>query len=320
MKKVTIRDVAAAAGCSVSAVSYILNGSDKKKYSEATVKAVKKAAERLHYSPNAIARGMRSQKAHAIGIVNFWEANNATFAPVLRAIAEEAAKTRVSTVLCTGESNFSYISAVSDRAVDGIILFAPAALPFSERGHIREMQKMGVRFVIVNGAVRSPDVFCAYFDYYAASAFAVRRFVDAKKTRILYVDEFSEAAAKELRERREGYVDTMRELGLAPLAEDLATLTKEDLSGIEAIVTSRSETARALLRRLLEWGIKVPEQIEILSGCGEEEGKESFPPLSAVDFDRRALGEFAVSAVMGDKEPSCLCLGPIYRKGETAKV
>lgn len=320
MKKVTIRDVAAAAGCSVSAVSYILNGSDKKKYSEATVKAVKKAAERLRYSPNAIARGMRSQKAHAIGVVNFWEANNATFAPSLRAIVEEAAKGRVSTVLCTGETDCSYIGAVTDRAVDGIVLFAPASLPFNERAHIREMQKLDIRFVIVNGAVRSPEIFSAYFDYYAASSFAVRQFFNAGKKKIFYVDEFSEAAAKELRERREGYVDTMRELGLSPLTADLSALTVEDLSGIEAIVTSRAETARALLRRLTEWGIKVPERIELLSGSGEEESKESFPALSSVDFDRSALGKFVVAAIEGDAEPKCLCLAPIYRKGATAKV
>ena len=71
MKKVTIREVAAAAGVSVSAVSYILNGSTEKKYSEKTVRAVREAAERLHYMPNAIARGMRSQRAFSIGVVNF---------------------------------------------------------------------------------------------------------------------------------------------------------------------------------------------------------------------------------------------------------
>ncbi len=319
MKKVTIRDVAAAAGCSVSAVSYILNGSDKKKYSEATVKAVKKAAERLHYSPNAIARGMRSQKAHAIGIVNFWEANNAAFAPSLRAIAEEAAKGRISTVLCTGEADYSYIGAVTDRAVDGIVLFAPASIPFNERGHIREMQKMGIRFVIVNGAVRSSEISSVYFDYYEASAQAVRHFIEAGKKRILYVDEFSEAAAKELRERREGYVDTMKEGGLLPVTQDLSALTEEELSGIEAIITSRAETARALLRRFADWGIKVPEQLELLSGSGEEEGKEGFPTLSCMDFDRRALGEFIVSAIEGEGEPKALCLGPIHRKGTTVR-
>ena len=47
MARVTIRDVAAAAGVSVSAVSYILNGSTDKKYSDTTVKAVRRAAESL---------------------------------------------------------------------------------------------------------------------------------------------------------------------------------------------------------------------------------------------------------------------------------
>ena len=88
MARVTIRDVAEAAGVSISAVSYILNGSTKKKYADSTVKAVKRAAERLGYAPNQIARGMRSQRANAIGIVNFWENNSAVFAPTLCAVAE----------------------------------------------------------------------------------------------------------------------------------------------------------------------------------------------------------------------------------------
>ena len=92
MARATIKDVAAAAGVSISAVSYILNGSTKKKYSEATVKAVRRAAEKLNYSPNNLARGMRSQKANAIGIVNFWENSGAVFAPTLRAVAEAAGR------------------------------------------------------------------------------------------------------------------------------------------------------------------------------------------------------------------------------------
>ena len=40
MSRVTIRDVAEAAGVSISAVSYILNGSTKKKYADTDRKSV----------------------------------------------------------------------------------------------------------------------------------------------------------------------------------------------------------------------------------------------------------------------------------------
>ena len=70
LKRVTIKDVAKEAGTSISAVSYVLNGSTEKKYSEKTVKAIKTAAKKLNYTPNNIARGMRAQKSYSIGIVN----------------------------------------------------------------------------------------------------------------------------------------------------------------------------------------------------------------------------------------------------------
>ncbi|MBO7293680.1 MAG: LacI family DNA-binding transcriptional regulator, partial [Clostridia bacterium] len=109
MGKVTIRDVAAAAGVSISAVSYILNGSTKKKYSEATVKAVRRAAEKLQYTPNSFARSMRTQRANAIGIVSFFERSARDVAPMLRSVTEAAAAVGSAAVLCIGKDDFSYI-------------------------------------------------------------------------------------------------------------------------------------------------------------------------------------------------------------------
>ena len=319
MARATIKDVAAAAGVSISAVSYILNGSTKKKYSEATVKAVRRAAEKLNYSPNNLARGMRSQKANAIGIVNFWENSGAVFAPTLRAVAEAAANLSVAAVICTGTEDLSYIEAYKNRTVDGFVIIAPCALQFNERAHIRALQEAGAPFAIINGSVRAENVFSVFYDYYAVSAFAVSHLLSLGRRRVVYVDEFSEEAARELRDRREGYVDTMREAGLLPRTYDLEHLRLDDLEGVESIVTSRAETARALMRRLLDEGIRVPATFEILSGSGEESGRESYLPLSCVEFSFAEAGEFAVRAAMGQAPCASLCPAPELRQGKTIR-
>lgn len=63
---VTIRDVAAKAGVSITAVSHALNG--KGTVSEATRAKVRQVAEDLGYQADAFARGMRQSRIDAIGL------------------------------------------------------------------------------------------------------------------------------------------------------------------------------------------------------------------------------------------------------------
>lgn len=319
MSRVTIRDVAEAAGVSISAVSYILNGSTKKKYADATVKAVKRAADRLGYAPNRIARGMRAQKANAIGIVNFWENNSAIFAPTLCAVAEAAKELGCISVVCTGCEDFSYIASYKNKTVDGFVIIAPAALRFNERAHIRALQEAGAPFVIINAGLRLTDVASVFYNYYEVSALAVKRLLEKGLQRIVYVDEFIEDAARELRDRREGYEDTMREAGLLPRTYDLEHLRTDDLEGIEAVVTSRAETARTLMRRLLDDGIRVPADFQLIAGSGEENGREGYAPLTVAEFSYRAAAEYAVRAVMGLDAPKAFVPSPSIVEGKTTR-
>ena len=317
MSRVTIRDVAEAAGVSISAVSYILNGSTKKKYADATVKAVKRAAERLGYAPNQIARGMRSQKANAIGIVNFWENSSAIFAPTLCAVADAAKDLGCVTVVCTGCEDFSYISSFKNRTVDGFVIIAPSALRFNERAHIRALQEAGAPFAIINAGLRLTDVASVFYNYYEVSVLAVKHLFEKGLQRIVSVDEFIEEAARELRDRREGYEDTMREAGLLPRTYDLEHLRTGDLDGIEAVVTPRAETARALMRRLLDDGVRVPNDFQLIAGSGEESGRESYVPLTAAEFSYRAAAEYAVRAVLGLEPPKAFVPSPAIVCGKT---
>lgn len=319
MGKVTIRDVAAAAGVSISAVSYILNGSTKKKYSEATVKAVRRAAEKLHYTPNSIARGMRSQRANAVGVVSFFEPSTRDFSLLLRAVTEAAAAIGSAAVLCVGKDDFSYIDAFRSRTVDGLVLIAPGAPSFNERAHARALAEAGVPFAILGGSLRTAGMPAVLLDYCGASALATEHLLSLGRKRVVYIDAFAENAARELRERREGYTDTMRGAGLLPRAYTLEKLNIEELGEIEAVVTDRAETARALMRRLLEEGLRVPACFDIVAGSGEVTLDEGYLPLTTVDFPFAEIGETAVRLATGALPPAPTVPSPVLLTGKSVK-
>lgn len=67
-RRVTLRDVARAAGVSINTASRALNG--KPDVSEATRARVQAVAAQLDYRPNQVARGLRQQKTATLGVVS----------------------------------------------------------------------------------------------------------------------------------------------------------------------------------------------------------------------------------------------------------
>ena len=66
-KKVTIRDVAAAAGVSHQTVSRVIN--ERPDVAEETRRRVWQVIEELGYQPSAIARSLVSKKTHTLGLM-----------------------------------------------------------------------------------------------------------------------------------------------------------------------------------------------------------------------------------------------------------
>jgi LacI family transcriptional regulator len=68
--RMSIKDVAAAAGVSITTVSHVLNEVPGKRISESTRARVRTAAAELAYRPNSIARGLRLQRSYTLALVS----------------------------------------------------------------------------------------------------------------------------------------------------------------------------------------------------------------------------------------------------------
>ncbi len=330
-KKATIRDVAAMAGVSVSAVSYIMNNSTAKKYSAETVSRVKEAAGILHYSPTNIARGMRSQKAHAIGIVSFWNMSNRVFVHTLEGIMAASSRAGYAAVLCPVRlcpiggvmpDDFGYIDYFTDKRVDGIILIAP---PTSERiidetAHIAALRAGGVPFVIINSVSGGANFDRIDFNYFHTTFLAAQTLLAAGHESIAYISPAAAAGSYEAEQRLEGYLAAVSE----PKVLMLEKITPQILTGLGAVVTNKSDTARALLNMAIDHGIDIPGRLSVIAANVEHYSEYLHPPLTCVQMPFSEIGELSVEMLLaridGNGEPRRATLPCEIFMGRSARL
>lgn len=90
MARVRISDVATAAGVSTATVSLVLNDRVER-ISPATAARVRQAAAAVGYTPNTVARGLRTQRTHTLGLISDTIATT-PFAGRMLAGAQDAAR------------------------------------------------------------------------------------------------------------------------------------------------------------------------------------------------------------------------------------
>jgi LacI family transcriptional regulator len=125
-KKVSITDLALAAGVSKTLVSMVLNGKARENgISSETEARVIEIARKMQYQPNAFARGLRIGKSNTIGLI-LPDISNTFYAGLARSVEDIARKNKYSVIMCSSdeskESEMNLLRLMSDKQADGIIL------------------------------------------------------------------------------------------------------------------------------------------------------------------------------------------------------
>jgi len=122
-KRITISDVAEAAGVSMMTVSRVIN--HKGDVSETTAQRILKIIDHLGYRPSGLARGLASNKTRTLGLI-VPDIGNPFFSDVVRGMEHSAYAHGYNVFLCNTDEDpqreLAVLQSLDEKRIDGLVL------------------------------------------------------------------------------------------------------------------------------------------------------------------------------------------------------
>jgi len=271
---VTIYDVAREAGVSMATVSRVVNNNPNVK--PQTRKKVFEAIERLGYRPNAVARGLASKKTTTVGVV-IPDISNSIFSEVARGIEDIANMYHYNIILCNSdkrkEKEIRVINTLLEKQVDGLLFMGGAVT----EDHLQAFQTSQVPIVLCGTSDEHNTMPSVDIDHQAAAYDSVKLLIDNGHRKIGMISGTLQDPANGFA-RYQGYKQALEEAGI-PVSENLVRIGNYKYeSGYEvmkyfleladrptAIFAATDEMAIGAIHAIQDYGLKVPEDISVIS-------------------------------------------------------
>ena len=304
-QRVTRADVARYAGVSSAVVSYVVNNGPRP-VAPATAARVLEAIRVLGYRPNASARALRSGSTMLLGLV-VPEIGNPLFAELALAVEAEAASRGYALLLTNSENDplveRRHILNLVGRQIDGLLLTTTMAPP-----DLGALPLAGIPTVLLNTFEETPGFFGVGVDAFAGAYTATSHLIGHGRSSVALVIGGQQASSDELRER--GWRKAGRDAGLVD-----GFVGREEWSRAggyragqrlfagksypDAIFVSSDLQAIGALRALRERGLRVPEDVAVVSFDGTQDSEYSAPRLTAMRQPVQAMAADAIHRVLG---------------------
>ena len=324
-RKVTIRDLAEAAGVSVTTVSQILNGKGER-FSIETRQRVHQLQEDLGYVPDFNARNLIMKSAQTIGVL-VPNLGNPFFSMFIRGV-QQTSRERHFIPLIFGANHDEqlesyYLQELIKRAVDGLII-ASASITGEAIDNI--LKKNGIPYLLIdrNGG---PSVDRIRVDDEQGGQLAARHLLTLGHQRIVVV--MPEHPTQNLRIRLAGFKAQLvdQQIPLADSAVITSPMTK--LGGYQAtaavlaqhptaVFAINDETALGLMRGLHEQGVRVPDDISVLGYDDIDLDEYVVPKLTTIHQPVVTMGqqatELLINRVQNQRQPAQMVDLPVVLK------
>lgn len=304
----TIKDVAAYCGVSVSTVSRVLNNHPD--VSDEVRNKVLRAVVDLHYTPNSTARDLARTQVNSIGLV-VRGISNPFFTPIIRTVehdCEAAGYTMVLHQLGTADDEVrAAAELVQSKRLNGVI-FLGGRYDYTKA----EMQSLTVPYVCCTytnhfGNLDRSTFSSVAIDDKAEAERAVNYLIAKGHTRIaMLLDNPEDHSISE--RRYAGYTKALREAGidldpeLVLEAQDFSLASSYETvkafvsrgTKFTAIFAAADTMAIAAMKALNDAGLRVPDDVSVIAIDGIELSQYLIPTLTTLCQPQERLGEEAV--------------------------
>lgn len=312
MKKTSLSDIARQLGVSKTLVSLVLNGKAKEhRIGEEVSNKVRKLAKELNYTPNQIAKGLRTGKTSTIGLI-IADIANPFFGKLGREIEKEAARHGYRVIFCSSDENpensQKQIEMLKQGQVDGFIIAPPAG----SENQVLSLKRNRVPFVLIDRNFPDIDTNYIVVDNIQAAFDATDHLVKKGYRKIACVT--LNVHLNNMNQRVLGYKQALIENNI-PVDEELIKMMpfsheKDDIaeavkqlepgnkSKVEAIFFATSKLGIMGIETLHSLGLHIPEDIAVVSFDDPDAYKISQPPVSAIAQPLQEIGRQSVNVLL----------------------
>ncbi|MEA3311895.1 MAG: LacI family DNA-binding transcriptional regulator [candidate division WOR-3 bacterium] len=302
MERLTIRDVAHAAGVSINTVSRALSG--KPDVNEETRKTILSAAEKLGYRPNKLARGLQSNKTQTVGVV-ITDIANPFFSALVKGVEESAREENYSIVLQDTDENYEKekeaIQVLLAEQVDGLLI-TPVQ---TSKETIEDLKRTGLPFVLLGRHFDGLETDYVVTDDVQGGFQTTEHLIELGHKRIAMIN--GPLHISSAKERFQGYQKALDHYGIE-LDESILSagaITTEDgykvaksLLGRQpqptAVFAYSDFVAFGVMKAIREVGLEIPEDIAVMGYDDVEFSSCLEVPLTTVRIPKRELGRKAM--------------------------
>ncbi|MFA1820161.1 LacI family DNA-binding transcriptional regulator [Virgibacillus oceani] len=306
--KVTMEDVAKAAGVSKTTVSRIING-NYQYVTEDTKLKVLKIIKELDYRPNAIAKGLKQMKTNVIGIV-LSNLQNPFWSSVLDGVEDRCQSLNYNLMICNSKEDAKleaeHIKGLRVRQVDGLIMN-----PTMKNEELyKEIAENNDPFVSINRKIPGLNIKTITINNVQGAKLAVDHLLKIGRNKIaILVYPYNNISPR--LERIEGYKKAIKNFhepveysyvheieetkGVAK--EQVKKLLKEDMAP-NAILSTNNMMTLEILEGIKESGLKVPDDISVIGYDETVWSMHLNPPLTTVSQPAYEMGGLAAEQLI----------------------
>lgn len=308
----TLQDIAALTGFSKSTVSRVLNNKGEEcRISARTREVVLKAAEKLNYRPNQLARGLRLKKTQTIGLI-IPDISNPFFAYTTGMIQSFAFEEMgYSLIVCNTNEDLAteieQVELLKSKGVDGFIIM-PVGL---DDTHISHLVQDGFAVVLLDRCFEDLEISSVVVDNYTGSYEAVEHIIQKGHRKIAIIQGLPNTSTNTARVK--GYRDALTDYGISVnetyivgrdfrqdngYVETKALLERHDRP--TAIFATSDLITLGALKAIQERNYEIPDDVSL--ACFDDVDFAPFlvSPLTVVHQPRTLMGKMAVQLLIED--------------------